>query len=79
MEDLDYVICIEGFEIIGFFCVCSNFVLGLDKVDGIGGIGDLSFKFVVVLLLVWFIVFFVLKKGVKFFGKVCLVFCNICV
>lgn len=61
-----------------FFCVCSNFVLGLDKADGIGGIGDLSPKLVAVLLLAWLIVFFALKKGVKSSGKVRLVFCNTC-
>lgn len=48
----------------------SNFVLGLDKADGIGGIGDLSPKLVAVLLLAWLIVFFALKKGVKSSGKV---------
>ncbi|XP_061165216.1 sodium- and chloride-dependent glycine transporter 2-like [Saccostrea echinata] len=48
----------------------SNFVLGLDQTDGIGGIGDLSPKLVAVLLLAWLIVFFSLKKGVKSSGKV---------
>lgn len=51
-------------------------MLGLDKADGIGGIGDLSPKLVAVLLLAWLIVFFALKKGVKSSGKVRLVFCN---
>lgn len=78
MEDLDHVIRTEGFEITVFLCVCSNFVLGLDKADGIGGIGDLSPKLVAVLLLAWLIVFFALKKGVKSSGKVRLVFCNTC-
>lgn len=50
--------------------VCSNFVLGLDKAHGIGGIGDFSPKLIAVLLLAWLIVFFALKKGVKSSGKV---------
>ncbi|XP_048776373.2 sodium-dependent proline transporter-like isoform X1 [Ostrea edulis] len=48
----------------------SNFVLGLDQADGIGGIGDLSPKLVAVLLFAWLVIFFSLKKGVKSSGKV---------
>ncbi|OWF55568.1 Sodium- and chloride-dependent glycine transporter 2 [Mizuhopecten yessoensis] len=48
----------------------TNFVLRLNEVDNIGGIGEISPKLTVTLLIAWIFIFFSLMKGVKSSGKV---------
>ncbi|XP_069129867.1 sodium-dependent proline transporter-like isoform X1 [Argopecten irradians] len=48
----------------------TNFVLRLNDVHDIGGVGEISPKLTVTLLIAWIFIFFSLMKGVKSSGKV---------
>lgn len=59
---------IKNIEVLIYFYICRYNVF--EMIDGIDNFGDLNFKLVVCLFVVWVLVYFCIWKGIWIIGKV---------